>query len=145
MNIGFRALNLRTDWPWCNDQIGLVRVEDTSGIIAFDQDTNKQLAAVLFDNWTGNSVQAHMIITNPLVIKHGFLTLAYDFAFKHKKLKYIYGLVPADNVKAVKFNKHMGWTIKTRLPEAYADGVDYLVMQVTPEDWATADLKSSPF
>jgi len=46
----------------------------------------------------------------------------------------IYGLVPANNEKAVKLNTHMGFTLKSRLEEAYEVGVDYLLMEMKREN-----------
>jgi hypothetical protein len=42
--------------------------------------------------------------------------------------------VPANNEKAVKFNKHIGFTIKTVMEEAFEDNVDYLLMELKRED-----------
>lgn len=119
-----------SDWDWINQQVGILQVEDTCGITAVDMETNETVGCCVMDNWTANSVQAHFMISSPLVLRHGFLEECFDFMFNHKGVKFIYGMVPADNDKALKLNKHMGFTERLRLPEAFADGVDYVVMEL---------------
>ena len=43
-------------------------------------------------------------------------------------------MVPGDNEKALKFNEHLGFTIKMRLEDAWDDGVDYVVMELKKEN-----------
>jgi len=134
MELRFRAFRGASDWEWVNKQVGILRVEDTSGIMAIDAKTLETAGACILDNWTDNSVQTHFMISSPLVLRGGFLEECYSYVFNHCNKKYMYGMVPANNVKAIKFNEHMGWTVKMVLPEAYADGVDYLVMELKREN-----------
>ena len=130
MNIQFRSFVGQYDWGWVQQQVPVLRVEDTCGIMAVDLDTNTTVGACIMDNWTDNSVQCHFMITSPLVLKHGFLDCAYSFIFNDRKCKFIYGMVPSNNDKALKLNKHMGFTEKMRMPDAYADGVDFVIMEL---------------
>jgi hypothetical protein len=134
MKIHFRAFDGPSDWGWVNTQIPILRVEDTCGIMAIDADTNETLGACIMDNWTTNSVQAHFMATTPMLLKHGFIEECFDYLFNERELKYIYGMVPEDNVRALKLNKHMGFTEKLRLPDAWADGIDYVVMELKKEN-----------
>lgn len=134
MKIYLRELHGPSDWGWINQQVGIIQCEDTTGIIAIDLDTNTTVGACVMDNWTPNSVQAHFMVSTPLVLRHGFIEDCFDFVFNVKQCRYMYGLVPANNEKALKLNKHMGFTERLRLPEAYADGVDYVVMEMKKEN-----------
>jgi hypothetical protein len=134
MNILYRAFNGKDDWVWVCDQIPLTYVEDTCGIMAIDTNTDKIVGAVIFDNWTDNSVQTHFIVTTPMLLRHGFLEYAYTFIFVEKGCKFMYGLVPSNNHKACTLNKHMGFTEKTRMTDAYADGVDFILMELKREN-----------
>ena len=107
-----------------------MRCEDTSGIMAVDLTTNKTVGAFMMDNWTPNSVQCHFMIANPMLLRHPFLSLCADYVYNHRGVNNVYALVPANNAKAVKLNLHMGFTIKTRLEEAFEIGVDYLLMEM---------------
>jgi hypothetical protein len=135
VRIAFRSFNGADDWAWVNSHVGIQRVEDTGGIIAVDEDTGNQIGACIFDNWTANSVQTHFVVANPLVFRHGIMDVCYGFVFDTQGRKYMYGLVPGDNAKAIKLNKHMGWTVKAVLEEAFAPNIDYILMQLTKETW----------
>lgn len=134
MNPAFRALNIPLDWPWIESVLPLHRVDDTSGIVAVDLDTAANVGACIMDNWSANSVQAHIIVTNPLLLRHGFLELITGLVYEDMGCKYIYGQVPSNNTKALKLNTHMGFKEVARLKEAYADGVDYVIMEMHRDD-----------
>ena len=134
MKLEFRAFVGEWDWGFINSIIGIKQCEDTGGIMAIDSLTNTTVGACVMDNWTQNSVQCHFMITSPMVLKHQFLDCCFDYMFNTVGVNRVYGLVPANNEKAVKLNTHMGFTIKARLDEAYEVGVDYLVMEMTREN-----------
>lgn len=134
MNVGIRFFNGLTDWAWVQKQIPILRVEDTGGLVAYNKDTDELLAACIWDNWTRNSVQCHFMVKNKIALKHGFVEEVADFVFNHQGKKFIYGMVPGDNEKAIKLNEHFGFTEKLRLEEAWADGVDYVVMELKKEN-----------
>ena len=134
MNVGFRFMDGTRDWGWICEQVPILRVEDTSGIVAVNSDTGELLGACVMDNWMPNSVQCHLAMTSIAPMRHGFIEKIVNYVFVECSKSYIYGLVPADKVKARKINKHMGFTIKTRLTDGFADGVDYLLMELKREN-----------
>lgn len=134
MNLFCRAFHGPADWGWVNEQMGVLRVEDTSGIIGIDADTNETVAACIMDNWTRNSVQAHLIIKNSMALRNGFLEEIFDYMYNVKGVNRIYGLVPGDNVKALKINAHIGFTEKMRLDDAWEEGIDYVVVEMKKEN-----------
>lgn len=134
MNLYIRMFHGPTDWGWVNQQIPILRVEDTTGIVGIDYDKNETVAACVMDNWTHNSVQCHFMCTNPIALRHDFLQTCFGYIFDEMGKKFIYGLVPGDNEKALKLNKHMGFTEKARLEDAFADGVDYVIMELKREN-----------
>jgi RimJ/RimL family protein N-acetyltransferase len=134
VKVDFRRFTLQWDWHWVNQQVGIKQCEDTSGIMAIDLDTGAKVGACIMDNWTANSVQCHFMVTSPIVLKHGFLECCFEYMFDISGIERVYGLVPANNVKAVKFNTHLGFTIKARMEEAFEKGVDYLLMELKREN-----------
>ena len=74
------------------------------------------------------------MLTDPMLLKHGFLEECHDFIFNHSGREVVYGMVPASNEKALKLNAHMGFTEKVRLDGAFAPGVDYIVMELRKEN-----------
>ena len=134
MRIGFRFMDGTLDWGWICGQVRLLRVEDTSGIVAVNVDTGELLAACVMDNWTCSSVQCHITIANPLAVRHGFIRRITDYVFTERDKKYIYGLVPSNNKKALKLNKHLGFTEKTRLHGTFGEGLDYVILELKREN-----------
>ena len=123
-----------TDWGWVNEQVPILRVEDTCGLVMIDLEKHATVAAVVMDNITPNSVQCHFMLTDPMALRHGFLQECFDLIFNHMDKKFIYGLVPGNNDKALKLNEHIGFTEKCRMPEAFKDGVDYVIMELKREN-----------
>jgi len=134
VRVEFRHFVGQLDWAWVNSQVGIKQCEDTDGIIAINLDTGSKIGACIMDNWTANSVQCHFMVTTPMVLKHGFLECCFDFIFNFSGVERIYGLVPANNEKAIKFNTHIGFTEKARMEEAFEKGVDYLLMELKQEN-----------
>jgi hypothetical protein len=134
LNIEFINFDPARDWRWVNEQVGIKQCEDTGGIMAIDTETNETVGACIMDNWTQNSVQCHFMIVNPIVLKHKFLECCFDVMFNACGVKYVYGLVPSNNEKAVKLNKHLGFTVKACMEEAFEVGVDYLLFELKREN-----------
>ncbi len=133
MKLTFRMLQMPDDWPAIQEVLPVLWVEDTTGLVAIDHE-GTLVGAALMDNWTNNSVQMHFLTKSAMVLKHGFIEAAFDIVFNEVGMKYVYGMVPGDNEKALKLNKHMGFTEKTRLENGWADGVDYIVMELKREN-----------
>ena len=133
MKLYLRTLHGPTDWGWVKEQTNVLRVEDTTGIVGIDLEKNETVAACVMDSWTDNSCLAHLMITTPMVFRHDFLQECADYFFNVAKLKYVFGLVPGDNHKALKLNKRLGFKEKSRLKDAWADGVDYVLLELTKE------------
>lgn len=134
MNIEFRPFKGEWDWGFVRLHTTILRVEDTTGIMAIDTDTNTTVGAAIGDNFTQTSCQCHFIVLNPMVLRHGFVEACCDYIFNTRGMQAIYGWVPANNEKAVKLNKHMGWQVKAVFEDGYVQGVDYLLMELKKID-----------
>lgn len=103
---------------------------DTRGIMAVDDEGIPQAIAV-FDSWSFNSMQIHIWIENPFVLKHGFAEEVFRFAFSEESGRtLIIGITPSDNEAALKFIKHMGFKYKCKIKDGYKIGVDYIVTEM---------------
>jgi|TARA_R110000803_G_scaffold85167_1_gene151441 hypothetical protein len=106
--------------------------EDTRGITALDSEKGP-VGICLMDSWTDNSVQIHIWIANPLILKHGFAEEVFGFIFGSGR-NVVIGSTPSDNPKALKFIKHMGLKEVARLPDVYGDGVDAVLTVMKKDD-----------
>lgn len=134
MKIEFRKFHGPSDWGWVQQQVPILRCEDTNGIMAIDIERNETVGAVIFDNWTRNAVTAHIMVSNPMVFRHGFLEECFDFAFNHCDRKYMMGQLRSDNEKAYKLDMKMGFKEVLRIKDGFEDGVDCVIIQMHRDD-----------
>jgi|TARA_R110000824_G_scaffold46077_3_gene132840 hypothetical protein len=108
--------------------------EDTRGITALDPKKGP-LGICLMDTWTTNSVQIHIWIGNPMIIKRGFLNEIFGFIFgKDSGRKMVMGITPSDNKKALKFIAHVGMKEIHRVPDGFSDGIDAVITLMKKDD-----------
>ena len=135
MKIHFRAFHGPSDWGWVLQQIPrLIRVSDTCGIMAIDEETNTTVGAFIMDNILSNSLQCHFMITSPMVLKHGFIQECCDYVFNYQGMEYAYAYVAADNKKSIQICKRMGFKEKTRFDNGYSEGVDFVLFELKKAD-----------
>ena len=85
-------------------------------------------ACILYDNWCPNSVCVHSYIPEPRYLTKGFIRDFFRYPFSN--VDWIIGVTPGDNIKALAFNKRIGFVEHYRLRNGFARGVDqvYQVM-----------------
>ncbi len=83
-------------------------------------------AAILFDQWTPNSVCVHSYIPEPRYLTKGFLREIFRYPFSN--VDWILGITPGDNKKALEFNQRIGFHRVYVLPSGFDKGID-TVMQ----------------
>ena len=89
--------------------------------------------SLLLDQFTETACTAHIAVTNPMALR-GLHIEAFKYAFLQLGLSMILGVVAASNAKALKLNAHFGFTEIARIKDAYAQGVDQVVLQMKRED-----------
>jgi hypothetical protein len=118
-------------WDWFNTHLPVLAVEDSRGIVA--KRDGRPVAGFVCDNWTTNSVQCHIVMLDPFILRRGWLETILTAAYGESR-QYIYALVPGDNAKSLRFTTRIGFTEKCRLDEGFAPGVDYVIMQMKRAD-----------
>ena len=134
MKVIFRPFSGPHDWGWVQMYAPILRCGDTNGIMAIDIEKNETVGAVIFDNWTPNGCQSHVIITNPLVLRHGFAEEVFKYVFITSGRKMMLGFVRSDNLKALKFDRNLGFEEIYRLKDGFEDGVDIVAIQLLKEN-----------
>lgn len=109
-----------------------IMMADTKGITAFDE-KGLPVAVCVFDSWSYNSCQIHIWIENAFVLRSGFAEEVFNFVFDSGRTMII-GVTPADNDKALKFIKHMGFEEVYRIKDGYKIGVDYVITEIHKEN-----------
>lgn len=129
----FHSMSNDAEWEWFKTRTHVIKCEDSMGLCVYDD--NKRLQAMcVADSFTDESCNVHFAIDNPMVLRHGFFEEIAEQCFNRMGCKRIWGLVPSNNPKALKLDKHIGFTEVTRIPDAIRDGVDYIVMRLNKED-----------
>ena len=143
--ITFRALDMASmaDLRYVKELVQCVLCEDTQGIVA--ERDGKRVAVVVFDSWAHTSVQVHIGVEDPLVFKHGMHREVCVHAFLVAGRKMMIGLVPGNNAKALKLNKHFGFYEVARIEDGYDEGIDYVVMRLDKHNckYLTAEERQS--
>ena len=93
---------------------------------------NKPVGVMLGDNWTAETVQTHVGVTDPLVFKHGLHKEFANWVFGVCGRSAMLGFVPASNEKAIKIDKHFGFKEEYRIKDGYKKGVDVIIFRL---DW----------
>lgn len=127
--IRFRPM-VEEDWQWFKERTSVIRMEDTMGMVAYEDTRLGILAVCVADSFGPDNCNVHLAIDNPLVIRRGFLNEIANWLFVQNKRARLFGLVPSNNSKAERFNKHIGWEEIARVPNAVAEGVDYIVVEM---------------
>lgn len=119
------------EWDWILQRARPVKAEDSTGFVAYRG--TKLVGAVVFDSWSPNACMAHIAIEDPFILRHGLLEASCDFVFRHANRGVIIGLVPANNEKALRFDRHIGFTEVYRIKDGYAPDIDYVLMEMRRE------------
>lgn len=94
--------------------------------------TGKILGVVGFDGWNGASCQMHVAGEGNWVSRE-LIKATFDYAFNVAGLKVVLGLVPSGNDKALRFDRHVGFTEVARIEGGHPDG-DLVILQLRRED-----------
>ena len=130
MNVAFRALDLDGDWPFVLQHMKIARSENTSGVVAVNADTQDLLGVMICENWTPTSVQCHLIVAHSAALRHGFLWECTRYVFTTGDRLKMIGIVPSDNLKALKLNQQLGFTPVGVIEDAFDVGQHAVVLEM---------------
>jgi|TARA_R110000787_G_scaffold62155_1_gene140750 hypothetical protein len=132
--IMFKPLTTQAEWEWVKARAHPMQVDDSQGIVAYEDTTGEIGGIVIMDSWTPSGCQTHFAIDNPICIRRGlFREVALHIHVAHNR-RYIFGLIPANNKKAHQFDLKMGFKEVARIPEGFDIGVDYIVVRLAKEE-----------
>ena len=141
--IKFKPLDKQDEWDWVYERAHPLQCKDSQGIVAYDE---RGIQAVcVADSFTVDACSVHIAIDSPFVIRAGFFNEVARHLFIQCNRGRIFGLVPSNNEKAIKLDTHMGFREVSRIPDAYAEGVDYIVMRMdrATSPWLTEDMREA--
>lgn len=99
--------------------MGAVYAPQSQTAIGLYKDKEPQ-AAVIYENWNGRSVVAHMAITGRITRK--YLFVIFDYAFRQMAVEKVILPVQSTNAKSIKFVLHLGFAEEARIRDAAPNG-----------------------
>lgn len=119
---------------WIQRRTGIIHVSDVKGIAV--ELAGEIIAVCACDSWTATSCQVHIAVDNPICLKHNRLqNEVFDYIFNQAGRQVAIGLVPANNTKALRFDKKVGFTESCRIKDGYELGVDLVIMTLHKSEW----------
>ena len=111
-------------------------IDATAGIKGIVAMSDKGIQGMLvFDTWTENSCQVHIAIDSPMSLRAGLVEEGFRYVFEDTGRDILYGITPANNEKALKFNERVGFIEVFRLKDAHERGVDLIIQEVRRENY----------
>lgn len=126
--ISFKPLDNQMEYDWIKQVIRPIWCEDSVGLVAYDE--GGIAGACVADSFTVTTCIVHLGVKNPLILRRGFLEEIANYLFLVRDRKKVIGIVPSDNQKALKLNKHIGFEQVARLKDYYDVGVDYVILEL---------------
>ena len=130
--ITIAPLTTDAQWKWMKERASPIKMEDTLALIAHNEQ-GEIVACCVADSFGRDSCCVHLAIESPLVLKYKFMETLADGLFNNRGMKRVFGMVPSTNEKALKLNKHLGFTVIATVPNGYCEGVDYIIMEMVRE------------
>lgn len=94
------------------------------------QKNGNLIAGVLFDNYTGRSVQMHVAAIGKRWMVREYLNFCFRYPFEQLRVEKIIGLVDSTNADALRFDRHLGFTDEAVIADAGRHG-DIIILSMT--------------
>lgn len=82
----------------------------------------KIIACVLFDGYNGASIYMHVASSERNWVTREYIRAVFDYAFRQLGCRVIIGLVAESNLKARRFDEHLGFILTGKIPDGCPDG-----------------------
>jgi len=93
----------------------------------------KLYGGCIYSDYTGTSVCMHISGFTPTWINRDMIVVCFRYAFLQLQSKVIIGRVASTNLKALKLDKHLGFTEICKIRDAVPNG-DIIILEMRKED-----------
>jgi len=110
--------------------------------VCIGQEIDGNLVAVVgYCSFMPKAVQMHIAAVDEVNwMNRDLLWATFDYPFNKLGVSVILGQVCADNESALKLNRHLGFKVVAKIPDAHMDG-DLVIMAMRREDCRFLDIK----
>jgi RimJ/RimL family protein N-acetyltransferase len=117
--------------PWVCQRAGGNWVEGSGAAIGWVS-KGRLVAGVLYCEWNGANVICHMAGEGNFLTRKYLYTI-FDYPFNQLKVKRVTLPIASTNKKAIRFVKHLGFTLESTLQDAHPNG-DLLLFKMHKAD-----------
>lgn len=119
---------------WVAEQV--VQEAEWGSYYAMGAEVDGELVSgIVFNNFNECNATAHIAVSKPNKLFLELLDHAFLYAFETCGLRRLTGLVEADNSKALKLDKHIGFLQESIMQEAGSEGQDVVVLVLWPQNY----------
>ena len=119
---------------WVAEQV--VQRSEWGSYYAMGAEVDGQIVSgIVFNNFNECNATAHIACSKPNKLFLELLDHAFVYAFETLGLRRLTGLVEADNSKALKLDKHIGFVEEGVMKHGGSDGQDMIVLVLWPENY----------
>lgn len=93
----------------------------------------KLLGGVIYEGFTGASIQAHIAGFHPFWLTRDLLWIMFDYPFTQLKVETIFSQIRESNRAALEFNRKLGFKEVSRIEGVFPDGQCVLTKLTRPE------------
>lgn len=95
----------------------------------------KPLAGSILSNYTGvgGSCAGHIAMLEPRGVSYGLCWITFDYVFNQMRVSKFFGLVPASNARALRFDLSLGFHPDTIVRDVFPDGDMIVLSMYRPE------------
>ena len=128
--------------PWLAAKVGMVWAPEGRELVGLLQD-GKPVAAALFENCTGLSMECHVAVDRPGLPLRQWIIASFRYAFVQNGVEKLIGRVNSNNRAALHFDYRLGFDPWAVIPRVYKDGGDCLIMVLLRErcKWIPAEYR----
>ena len=116
--------------PWICERTGGTWFGE--GVTVGIERNGELVGGAIIDGFNGASACLHVAGVGKYWLTHEFLRVVFGYVFEQCKLNVAIGLVPSWNTQALRFDQHLGFIEKCRIPDA-APGGDLVVLTMRRE------------
>ncbi len=128
-------------YVWLGEHAGCGITQDFRAVEAVK--AGRILGMVGYCDWAPNSARLHVAVESPWVIKY-LLGPGFSYPFREVGVGLLIGITPANALKAVKFNRHLGFREAQRIKDGWGTGVDLIVFEMRRDECKWLNPKSLP-
>ena len=118
--------------------VNLHRSEDFQALGRLER--GRLLGVVGYNGFCGLTCQIHTAGDGHWVSRE-FIHKTFDYPFRQLGMEHLFAPVAASNARALRFDRHMGFTEFARIKDGYERGTDMIVLTMSKKDckWISAD------